>query len=142
MPKVQVNELTMNYDQQGTGEPLVLIPYLAADQACYAFQVGDYAKHFTCISVDLRGAGLSDKPDSPYSTELFAEDVAAFMQAIGIERAHVSGLSLGAAVGMWLAAKHPEKVKSLSLHSSWPKTDPFLETAVEGWRVIAKGLES
>ena len=44
MPKVQVNELTMNYDQQGTGEPLILIPYLAADYACYAFQVAEYDK--------------------------------------------------------------------------------------------------
>ena len=61
MPKVQVNELTMNYDQQGTGEPLILIPYLAADYACYAFQVADYAKHFTCISVDPRGAGETDR---------------------------------------------------------------------------------
>src|SRR6185312_8844116 len=60
MPKIQVNEITMNYDQQGTGEPLVLIPYLAADYACYAFQVAEYAKHFTCISVDLRGAGETD----------------------------------------------------------------------------------
>jgi pimeloyl-ACP methyl ester carboxylesterase len=142
MPTVRANNVNLNYETTGQGEPLVLIPYLAADQACYAFQVGDYSKHFTCISVDLRGAGLSDKPDSPYSTELFADDIAAFMQAIGVERAHVSGLSLGGAVGMWLAAKHPEKVKSLSLHSSWPKTDPFLTTAVEGWRVIAKGLDS
>ncbi len=78
MPKIQVNELTMNYDQQGTGEPLILIPYLAADYACYAFQVADYAKHFTCISVDLRGAGETDKPEGTYSTELFADDVAAF----------------------------------------------------------------
>jgi hypothetical protein len=50
MSKVQANGITMNYQQQGTGEPLVLIPYLAADYACYAFQVADYAKHFTCIS--------------------------------------------------------------------------------------------
>ena len=142
MPMVRANNININYESTGQGEPLVLIPYLAADQACYAFQVADYSKHFTCISVDLRGAGLSDKPNSPYSTELFADDIAAFMQAIGVERAHISGLSLGASVGMWLAAKHPEKVKSLSLHSSWPKTDPFLETCVEGWRVIAKGLDS
>src|SRR6266852_9823228 len=78
MPKVQVNELTMNYDQQGTGEPLILIPYLAADYACYAFQVAEYAKYFTCISVDLRGAGETDKPDGTYSTDLFADDVAAY----------------------------------------------------------------
>lgn len=93
MPKVKANGITMNYEQQGTGEPLVLIPYLAADNACYAFQVGDYAKHFTCISVDPRGAGETDKPPGTYSMELFADDVAAFMQAIGVERAHVSGLS-------------------------------------------------
>ena len=42
-----------------------------------------------------------------------------FMQALGIQKAHVSGLSLGAAIGMWLAIKYPEKVKSLSLHSGW-----------------------
>src|SRR5215467_14561878 len=100
MPQVQANGITMNYDQQGTGEPLILIPYLAADYACYAFQVADYAKHFSCISVDLRGAGASDKPEGTYSTELFADDVAALMQTLGIARAHISGLSLGAATGM------------------------------------------
>jgi pimeloyl-ACP methyl ester carboxylesterase len=142
MPKVQVNEITMNYDQQGTGEPLILIPYLAADYACYAFQVAEYAKHFTCISVDLRGAGESDKPAGTYSTELFADDVAAFMQVLGIPLAHVAGLSLGAATGMWLAAKYPDRVKSLSLHSAWPKTDPFLKAAVESWQVMAQGLGS
>ena len=100
MPSIHANNINLYYEQQGSGEPLVLIPYLAADQACYAFQVADYAKHFTCISVVLRGAGQSDKPAGTYTTELFADDVAAFMQAIGVERAHVFGLSLGAAVAM------------------------------------------
>jgi len=140
MPKIKVNDITMNYEQQGSGEPLILIPYLAADHACYAFQVGEYAKHFTCISVDPRGAGETDKPEGAYSTELFADDVGAFMQAIGVERAHISGLSLGAGVGMWLAVKHPEKVKSLSLHSAWAKTDLFIKTVVESWQVMAKAL--
>ncbi len=142
MPKIKANNITMNYDQQGAGEPLILIPYLAADYACYAFQVAEYAKHFTCISVDLRGTGESDKPKGIHSTELFADDVAAFMQALGIQKAHVTGLSLGAATGMWLAAKYPERVKSLSLHSGWTKTDPFLKTIVEGWQVTAKALGS
>jgi pimeloyl-ACP methyl ester carboxylesterase len=140
MPKVNANNITINYDQQGTGDPLILIPYLAADHACYAFQVADYAKHFTCISLDLRGTGETDKPEGVYSTELFADDVAAFMQALGIEEAHISGLSLGAATGMWLAAKYPDKIKSLSLHSGWTKTDPFLKVVVEGWQVMAKAL--
>ena len=142
MPTLRANNVNLYYEKQGSGEPLVLIPYLAADQACYAFQLADYAKHFTCISVDLRGAGQSEKPTSPYSTELFADDIAAFMQALGLEQGHVFGLSLGAAVGMWLAAKYPEKVKTLSLHSAWPKTDPYLEAVVQGWQAMAKGLNS
>src|SRR4029077_11355969 len=105
MPTVAVNNITMNYEQQGSGEPLILIPFLTADHACYAFQVAEYAKHFTCISLDLRGTGESDKPEGAYSTEVLADDVAAFMQALGIPRAHISGLSLGAAVGMWVAGK-------------------------------------
>ena len=142
MPKIKANNITMNYEQQGAGEPLILIPYLAADNACYAFQVAEYAKHFTCISIDLRGTGESDKPAGVYSTELFADDVATFMQTLGIAKAHVSGLSLGAAAGMWLAAKHPDRVKTLSLHSGWAKSDPFLKTVVEGWQVTAKALKS
>src|SRR6478672_1884308 len=122
MSKVKVNDITMNYDQQGAGEPLILIPYLAADHACYAFQVAEYAKHFTCISVDLRGTGETDRSEGAYSTETLADDVAALMQSLGIAGAHVTGLSLGAAVGMWLASKYPDKVISLSLHSGWPKT--------------------
>jgi 3-oxoadipate enol-lactonase len=142
MPNVRVNDITMHYEQQGAGEPLLLIPYLAADNACYAFQVTEYAKHFTCFSVDPRGSGETDKPDGPYSMEQFADDMAGFLHAVGIEQAHVAGLSLGAATGMWLAAKYPAHVKSLSLHSAWTTTDPFLKTVVEGWQIMAKALGS
>ncbi|HTX29093.1 MAG TPA: alpha/beta hydrolase [Streptosporangiaceae bacterium] len=142
MPTVQANGIDINYEVHGAGEPMVLIPYLAADQACYAFQVGEYEKHYTCYCVDLRGAGLSSKPEGVYSTELFAEDVAAFMDAVGIDQAHVFGVSLGASAGTWLAARHPERVKTLQLHSAWDKTDPFLEVIVRGWQVTAQGLGS
>src|SRR5687767_13121190 len=142
MPKVKANNITINYAQQGTGEPLILLPYLAADHQCYAFQVAAYSAHFSCISIDPRGTGETDKPGGVYSSELFADDVAAFMQAVGISRAHISGLSLGAATGMWLAAKYPDKVKSLSLHSGWPKSDPFIRTVLQGWQVMAKAMDS
>lgn len=142
MPKIKANDITINYEQQGSGEPLVLIPYLTADNACYAFQVAEYSKYFTCISLDLRGTGESDKPEGNYSTELFADDVAAFMRELGIQKAHVSGLSLGAAVGLWLAAKYPDKVQSLSLHGGWSKTDFFLKSIVTTWQAAAQGFGS
>jgi len=142
MPKVNANRISIHYEQQGSGEPLVLIPYLAADHACYAFQVQSYAKHFTCVSIDLRGTGESDAPSGAYSTETLADDVAAFMNAAGIEKAHVAGLSLGGAVGMWLAAKYPDRVLSLSVHSAWTKTDRFLETVVKGFQTLATALDN
>jgi pimeloyl-ACP methyl ester carboxylesterase len=140
MPRVEVDGLTINYEVQGEGEPLLLIPYLSADNACYAFQLPAYAEHFRCIALDLPGSGESDKPTGPYSTEGYAEQVAAFLGVVGIQEAHVAGVSLGAAVGMHLAARHPERVRSLSLHSAWDASDPYLKTCVELWRTLASSL--
>jgi pimeloyl-ACP methyl ester carboxylesterase len=140
MPKVNANGITLHYERQGNGEPLILIPYLSADNTCYAFQVAEYAKHFTCFSIDLRGTGESDKPEGDHSMESYADDIAALMDALQITRAHVSGMSLGGAIGMWLAAKNPEKVKSLSIHGAWTKSDPYLTTVVKGWQVMLESF--
>jgi pimeloyl-ACP methyl ester carboxylesterase len=140
MSKVQVDGLAINYDVQGDGDPLLLIPYLSADHACYAFQLPVYTEHFSCIAIDLPGSGESDKPAGPYSTEGYADQVAGFLGAIGVERAHVAGVSLGAAVGMHLAARHPGRVRSLSLHSAWDTSDLYLTSVVELWRTLASSL--
>jgi pimeloyl-ACP methyl ester carboxylesterase len=142
MPRVEVEGLRINYDVQGDGEPLLLIPYTSADHACYAFQLGSYTEHFSCIAVDLPGSGESDKPAGPYSTAGYADQIAAFLGAIGIEHAHVAGVSLGAAVGIHLATRHPGRVRSLSLHSGWHATDGYLKVVVEQWRTLASTLPS
>jgi pimeloyl-ACP methyl ester carboxylesterase len=140
MPQVEVDGLTINYDVQGEGEPLMLIPYLSADHACYAFQLPAYTEHFSCIAIDLPGSGESDKPAGPYSTEGLADQVAAFLGAIGIERAHVAGMSFGGAVGIHLAARHPGRVRSLSLHGAWHASDDYLKTVLGQWRTLASAL--
>jgi pimeloyl-ACP methyl ester carboxylesterase len=140
MPRVEVDGLTINYDVQGDGEPLLLIPYTSADHACWAFQLPAYTEHFSCIAIDLPGTGESDKPAGPHSTEGYADQVAAFLGAIGIERAHVAGMSFGAAVGIHLAARHPGRVRSLSLHSPWHASDDYLRIVVEQWRTLARSL--
>jgi len=142
MPQVEVDGLTINYDVQGEGEPVLLIPYTSADHACYAFQLPAYTEHFSCIAVDLPGSGESDKPSGPYSTHGYADQLAGFLSAIGIERAHVAGMSLGAAVGMHLAARHPGRVRSLSVHSGWQASDDYLKIVVEQWRLLATALPS
>src|SRR6476660_4372617 len=125
MPQVKIQGLTSNYDVQGDVEPLLLIPYTSADHACYAFQLPAYTEHFRCIAIDLPGSGESDKPAGPYSTDGYADQAAAFLGAIGVERAHVAGVSLGAAVCIHLAARHSGRVRSLSLHSCWDAGDDY-----------------
>jgi hypothetical protein len=51
MPTAAVGDIAMHYETEGSGDPLVLIPYLSADHACYAFQTPEYSKHFTCVAV-------------------------------------------------------------------------------------------
>ena len=97
MPQADVDGLRINYDVQGGGEPLLLVPCLSADHACYAFQLPAYTEHFSCISVDLPGSGESDKPAGPYATDAYADQLAGLLGAIGTESAHVAGVSLGAA---------------------------------------------
>lgn len=142
MPHADVDGLKINYDVQGEGEPLLLVPYLSADHACYAFQLPAYTEHFSCISVDLPGSGESDTPPGPYATEVYADQLAGFLGAIGVESAHVAGVSLGGTVGMHLAARHPDRVRSLSLHSAWDRSDEYLRTVVELWRTLAGALPS
>jgi len=142
MPQVDVDGLTINYDVQGDGETLLLIPYTSADHACYAFQLPAYSEHFSCVAIDLPGSGESDTPPGPYSTDGYADQVDAFLGAIGVEQAHVAGMSLGAAVAMHLGARHPGRVRSLSLHSGWDTTDAYLKAVVEQWRTLASSLPS
>ncbi len=89
MPQVEVDGLTINYDVQGEGEPLLLIPYTSADHASYAFQLPAYTEHFSCIAIDLPGTGESDKPPGAL-LDRYADQVAAFLGAVGVERAHVA----------------------------------------------------
>jgi pimeloyl-ACP methyl ester carboxylesterase len=140
MPRVDVDGVSINYDVQGEGETLLLIPYTSADHACYAFQLPAYTQHFRCVAIDLPGSGESDTPPGPYSTEGYADQVASFLGAVGIEQAHIVGMSLGAAIAMHLGARHPKRVRSLSMHSGWDQSDAFLKAVVGGWRSLASSL--
>src|SRR5690349_4306591 len=88
-------------------------------------------RRFTCVSVDLIGSRQSDKPEGRYSTRAYAGQLSAFLGVIGAERAHVACVSLGAAVATQIAARYPERVRSLSRHKAWDRTDAYLRTVVE-----------
>ena len=117
--KVKANGITINYEQQGTGRAArAHVPYLAADNACYAFQ-GRRLRQAVHLhpSRPARGTGETDKPEGTYSMELFADDVAPPSCRRSASSARISAACRsGRRPSLWLGGKYPERVKSLSLH--------------------------
>jgi pimeloyl-ACP methyl ester carboxylesterase len=134
MPRVQANGIEINYEETGEGDPLILIMGLGADQTKWEEHVEAYSKHFRCIMLDNRGAGKSDKPPGPYTTEMMAEDTAGVMDALGIDRARVAGISMGSAIAQNLALKYPEKVRSMVLVSSWARSNHYLDSLLSSFK--------
>jgi 3-oxoadipate enol-lactonase len=95
MPRVRVNDIEMYYETHGKGTPLVHIGGLAGDARTWTRQIEHLAQYFQVLCFDNRGTGRTDCPDRPYSTKLFADDTVGLMDAVGIERAHIYGISMG-----------------------------------------------
>ncbi len=121
------------YEVEGSGDPLLLIMGTSADHTTWAAQVEAYRDHYTVITYDNRGTGQSTHPEdvSDYSMRILADDAAALLDWIGVERAHVSGLSLGSATAQELAVNHPAKVATLQLHCTWGRSDEWFIRMIE-----------
>ena len=134
VPSAQLSTgISMYYKSEGVGEPLLLIIGTGGDHTWWASHVSAYRDAFQVLSIDNRGTGQSDSPPDPesYTMRVLAEDAAALLDALEIERAHVSGLSLGSTVGQELAINHPDRVASLQLHATWGRTDAWLKRLFE-----------
>lgn len=113
MPKVQVRDIEMYYEETGQGAPLLLIHGLGSSRRDWEMQVPYFSRNFRVITLDVRGHGQTDKPAGPYSIPLFAEDTAEFMKILQIESAHVVGISMGGMIAFQLALIVPERIRSL-----------------------------
>jgi pimeloyl-ACP methyl ester carboxylesterase len=127
MPSVTVpSGIRLNYELVGRGDPLLLIPGTGQSGRLWALQVPAYSPLYTCVLLDNRGVGGSDVPDEGYEIPQMAEDAAAVLRSLGISRAHVSGQSMGSAIGQELAIAEPSLVATLQLHSTWDRPYPHL----------------
>jgi pimeloyl-ACP methyl ester carboxylesterase len=136
MPKVRVNGIELHYVEAGAGEPLLLIMGFGGDHLAWAFQVPAFSARYRVISFDNRGAGQSSVPDEPYSTRMMAADAVGLLDALGIERAHVLGASMGGMIAQELALNHPGRVRSLQLHCTYARPDGYLLALMDAWRGI------
>ena len=115
MPTATVNGITMNYRDVGRGEPLVLIMGYMGTGDNWMFQGRPFRKRFRVVTFDNRGVGKTDRPDGPYTTRMMADDTAALMDHLEIDRAHVLGVSMGGMIAQEVALNHPERVRKLVL---------------------------
>jgi pimeloyl-ACP methyl ester carboxylesterase len=141
MPKVKIGDINMYYETRGDGKPLILIAGLGMDLSMWSTE-SEISKKYKVIMLDNRGAGRTDKPDTPYSIEMMAEDTIGFMDKLGIKHAHIMGCSMGGAIAQTIAAKHPERVNGLILHVTYPKSpdkdDPQVAAMFEQLHAQAK----
>jgi 3-oxoadipate enol-lactonase len=123
MSTVTVGDIELYYEEHGSGDPLLLIMGLAADSTAWMFQVPAFAERHRTITFDNRGIGRSTKPAGPYTIGGMADDTAGLLAALGIERAHVVGVSMGGMIAQELALRHPERVRGLVLACTYPEPD-------------------
>jgi 2-hydroxy-6-oxonona-2,4-dienedioate hydrolase len=105
------------YLEAGSGEPLILLHGTGGHLEAYCRNLGVLSRHFRVIAYDMLGHGYTDKPDVPYTVDVHTDHLLALMDSMGIDRAHLSGESLGAWVAGWAAAYHPDRISKLLLNT-------------------------
>jgi pimeloyl-ACP methyl ester carboxylesterase len=116
VPHIKAGDLQVYYEIHGAGpQTLTLIRGLGADLFSWFPQVPEFSKHFRTLVFDNRGAGRTDKPDTPYSIRLMASDVKNLLDALHIERTALLGISMGGMIAQEFAIHYPEKLSCLIL---------------------------
>jgi pimeloyl-ACP methyl ester carboxylesterase len=141
MPKIQINGIDLFYDIKGNGEPLLLIAGFLCDHAYWSLIMPSLTSQYQVIRLDNRGMGRSSAPNSPYSLKQMANDVAALLDHIAIDKVHLVGHSMGGQIAQELVLAHPEKVQSLILLSSLAKGDGLFNNIIETWGELGANVD-
>ena len=111
-------DVDLHYREQGTGGPLILLHGNGEDGSYFEHQMDAFASRFRVIALDTRGHGRSPRGEAPFTIRQFADDLLAFMDGQGIERAHLLGFSDGGNIALVFALAHPERVGKLVLNGA------------------------
>jgi pimeloyl-ACP methyl ester carboxylesterase len=126
----------------GAGEPLVLLNGIAMTAVSWEVVARPLAKHYRVIRCDFRGQLMTPVPP-PKNVADHADDVAALLDHLGIEKAHIAGTSFGGVVGTLVASRYPDRVRSLTTIASADGFDELMADEVAHWRAACvASLES
>ena len=110
---VQANDLNIHYERRGVGEPLILLHGGTLTGKMWEPYLPALSQHFEVITPDSRGHGKTDNPAQTLSYRAMADDVAAFIQALGLSQPLISGYSDGGQIALELGMHYPNLVKGL-----------------------------
>ncbi|MFC2050743.1 alpha/beta fold hydrolase [Chloroflexota bacterium] len=115
MPTAKVGDMNIYYETQGDGEPILLIQGYGQYSGQWVTMIPPLSRDYRVIVFDNRGTGRSDKPDTPYTIKMMADDARGVLDAVGVESAHVFGVSMGGMIAQEFALNYPDKLRSLIL---------------------------
>ncbi|MBI2766114.1 MAG: alpha/beta fold hydrolase [Chloroflexi bacterium] len=133
MPTAPVRDIVTYYEEAGSGHPLVLIMGLGGDLQGWALQVPALSKYFRVITFDNRGAGRTSAPDRPFTIATMADDLAALLDRLDIEKAHILGFSMGGYIAQEFIAAYPQRVDKLILLATAASIDGYGHAVVNSW---------
>jgi 3-oxoadipate enol-lactonase/4-carboxymuconolactone decarboxylase len=143
--------VTLHYEQHGdpSAPSVLFLGSLGSDLSMWQPQIDELSANWHVIAVDHRGHGSSPTPQGPYTMGELGADIIAVLDSLNVQSAHYVGLSLGGAVGQWLAAHHPDRILSLTLlctSSAFLPAQPWLDRAqtvrADGLASIAESIVS
>jgi pimeloyl-ACP methyl ester carboxylesterase len=133
MPFVDSNQARLYFEEAGAGYPIIFVHEFAADCREWETQLRYFSRSYRCIAYNARGYPPSDVPESPdhYGWEFAADDIAAVMAGLAIERAHIVGLSMGGYAALQFGLRHPKKASAIVAAGAGSGSPPSLQ---EEWR--------
>jgi pimeloyl-ACP methyl ester carboxylesterase len=131
--RIPVNGMNMYYEVSGEGRPLIVLHGAHMNITSMGAIVPKLAERHLVYAVELQGHGRTTDIDRPITYEALADDVAAFMDAVGLEKADIFGYSMGGVAALQLAIRHPDKVDHLALAS--------VAFEADGWQPAFKALK-
>ena len=138
MPRAPVGDLSIAYDVNGTGDPVLMINGIGAPRGAWGLQVPFISERYQVITFDNRDVGETSPSVEIdiYGTEQLARDAAGLLDHLGIEWAHVVGASMGGCIAQQFAILFPKRTQSLTIICSWANVDPWLYELWQQWETI------
>lgn len=121
----------IHIEQAGEGPDVLLIAGLSDPAEAWQPQLVTLADRYRLIAYDNRGTGRTPLPEHPLTLESMADDAVAVLDSLGVETAHVAGFSGGSRIAQELALRHPSRVRSLVLMSTWARPDAYSRSTMK-----------